>query len=133
MLSGGIGYIPCLQRWQRTSNMTSMRLSFATRITFRSTMAIWKQSRWKGFRSGQGFRSGRTYCWICHLTTPKNDEGKQQFSLDVQTAGCRELIQRKELGKCSVVPYVDGGRGGDDLLTRKGLRELLGDAKRGDI
>ena len=31
------------------------------------------------------------------------------------------------------MPYVDDGRGGDDFLTRKGLRELLADAKRGDI
>jgi site-specific DNA recombinase len=70
----------------------------------------------------------RTYC-----RRSKNDEGKQQFSLDVQAAGCRELIQQKQLGKYTAVPYVDDGRAGDDFLTRKGLRELLADAKRGDI
>ncbi len=63
----------------------------------------------------------------------KNDEGKQQFSLDVQTKGCDELIQRMELGAQLLVDYVDDGRAGDDFLTRAGLRQLLADAKRGDV
>ena len=63
----------------------------------------------------------------------KNDEGKQQFSLDVQTKGCDELLARMELGDALRVDYVDDGRAGDDFLTRQGLRQLLNDAKRGDV
>ena len=63
----------------------------------------------------------------------KNDEGKQQFSLDVQVKGCDELIARMELANEPRVDYVDDGRSGDDFLTRTGLRQLLADAKRGDI
>jgi Resolvase, N terminal domain len=69
----------------------------------------------------------RTYC-----RRSKNDEGKQQFSLDVQAAGCRELIQQKQLGEYPVVPYVDDGvRAMTSRLAK--LRDLLADAKRGDI
>ena len=63
----------------------------------------------------------------------KNDEGKQQFSLDVQTRGCDELIERMELGKARRVDHVDDGRAGDDFHTRAGLRQLIVDAKRGDV
>ena len=63
----------------------------------------------------------------------KNDEGKQQFSLDVQTKGCDELIARMDLADEPRVDYVDDGRAGDDFLTRTGLRQLLADAKRGDV
>lgn len=63
----------------------------------------------------------------------KNDEGKQQFSLDVQTKGCDELIARMELGGEARVDYVDDGRAGDDFITRQGLRQLIIDAKRGDV
>ena len=63
----------------------------------------------------------------------KNDEGKQQFSLDVQTKGCDEMIDRMELAAETRVDYVDDGRAGDDFLTRTGLRSLITDAKRGDI
>jgi site-specific DNA recombinase len=63
----------------------------------------------------------------------KNDEGKQQFSLDVQTRGCDELIERMELGEARRVDHVDDGRAGDDFHTRAGLRQLIVDAKRGDI
>ena len=70
----------------------------------------------------------RTYC-----RRSKNDEGKQQFSLDVQAAGCTELIQRLTFGDEPRRDYVDDGRSGDDFLTRAGLRQLLADAKRGDV
>ncbi|MBX3156783.1 MAG: recombinase family protein [Deltaproteobacteria bacterium] len=70
----------------------------------------------------------RTYC-----RRSKNDEGKQQFSLDVQAAGCAELIERMDLGAAPTLHYVDDGRSGDDFHTRSGLRQLLADAKRGDV
>ena len=70
----------------------------------------------------------RTYC-----RRSKNDEGKQQFSLDVQNDGCTEMIQRLDLGGAERVPYVDDGRAGDDFHTRAGLRQLLSDAQRGDV
>ncbi len=63
----------------------------------------------------------------------KNDDGKQQFSLDVQTKGCEEMIQRMELAEQTRVDYFDDGRSGDDFLTRNGLRDLIAEAKRGDI
>ena len=63
----------------------------------------------------------------------KNDEGKQQFSLDVQTKGCDELVARMELSTEPRVDYVDDGRAGDDFLGRTGLRQLLAETKRGDI
>lgn len=70
----------------------------------------------------------RTYC-----RRSKNDEGKQQFSLDVQANGCTELIQRMNLGDQTRRDYIDDGRAGDDFLTRMGLRQLLADAQRGDV
>jgi len=63
----------------------------------------------------------------------KNDEGKQQFSLDVQTKGCDELIARMGFANEARIDYVDDGRAGDDFLTRAGLRQLLAEAKRGDV
>ncbi len=63
----------------------------------------------------------------------KNDEGKQQFSLDVQTKGCDELLARMELSDAQRFDYVDDGRAGDDFITRQGLRQLLLDAKRGEV
>ncbi len=70
----------------------------------------------------------RTYC-----RRSKNDEGKQQFSLEVQATGCVELIERMEMAGQKRVDYVDDGRAGDDFITRAGLRQLLLDAKRGDV
>src|SRR5688500_9341755 len=70
----------------------------------------------------------RTYC-----RRSKNDEGKQQFSLDVQAAGCTDLIQRLNFGEQPRRDYIDDGRAGDDFLTRTGLRQLLADSQRGDI
>ncbi len=70
----------------------------------------------------------RTYC-----RRSKNDEGKQQFSLDVQASGCAEHIARMGLTQQSQIDYVDDGRSGDDFLGRPGLRKLLADAKRGDV
>jgi site-specific DNA recombinase len=63
----------------------------------------------------------------------KNDEGKQQFSLDVQAKGCEEHIARMGLSSELHIDYVDDGRAGDDFLTRSGLRALIAEAKRGDI
>src|SRR6516165_8835591 len=63
----------------------------------------------------------------------KNDEGKQQFSLDVQVRGCDEHIERMGLADRQRVDYVDDGRAGDDFLGRIGLRQLLAEAKRGDV
>jgi site-specific DNA recombinase len=70
----------------------------------------------------------RTYC-----RRSKNDEGKQQFSLDVQAAGCSEMAARMGLAHEPRRDYVDDGRGGDDFLTRAGLRQLLAEAQRGDV
>ena len=63
----------------------------------------------------------------------KNDEGKQQFSLDVQAKGCDEHIERMGLADKARVDYVDDGRAGDDFLGRTGLRQLLAEAMRGDV
>ncbi|MEJ7598492.1 MAG: recombinase family protein [Kofleriaceae bacterium] len=63
----------------------------------------------------------------------KNDEGKQQFSLDVQAKGCDEHIARMGFADQPHVDYVDDGRAGDDFLGRIGLRQLLAEAKRGDV
>lgn len=70
----------------------------------------------------------RTYC-----RRSKNDEGKQQFSLDVQASGCTELIARMGHGEAERRDYIDDGRSGDDFHTRAGLRALLADAQRGDV
>ena len=45
----------------------------------------------------------------------KNDEGKQQFSLEVQAKGCAEHLARMGLGDQPQVDYVDDGRSGDDF------------------
>jgi site-specific DNA recombinase len=63
----------------------------------------------------------------------KNDEGKQQFSLDVQTKGCDEFLARMGFADVPQVDYLDDGRSGDDFLGRTGLRKLISDAERGDI
>ena len=63
----------------------------------------------------------------------KNDEGKQQFSLDTQEKGCDEHIGRMGLAEQPRLDYVDDGRAGDDFLGRAGLRQLLADSKRGDV
>src|SRR5450755_4007858 len=70
----------------------------------------------------------RTYC-----RRSKNDEGKQMFSLDVQSAGCTELITRMGFANEERRDYVDDGRAGDDFHTRAGLRGLVLDAQRGDL
>lgn len=63
----------------------------------------------------------------------KNDEGKQQFSLDVQRHGCDEMVDRLTLGDAERAEYVDDGRAGDDFMTRAGLRQLITEASRGDV
>lgn len=63
----------------------------------------------------RGPRTIRTY-----RRRSKNDEGKQQFSLDVQARGCDELLARMELSAQPRIDYVDDGRAGDDFLTRSG-------------
>ena len=68
-----------------------------------------------------------------YLRRSKNDEGKQQFSLDVQRAGCQEFVQRLALGDLAVVEHVDDGKAGDDFHNRLGIRRLIADAKSGDV
>jgi site-specific DNA recombinase len=68
-----------------------------------------------------------------YLRRSKNDEGKQQFSLDVQRGGCRDFIARLALGAHPVVEYVDDGKAGDDFHSRAGIRQLIDDAKPGDV
>ncbi len=62
----------------------------------------------------------------------KNDEGKQQYSLDVQQAGCRDWLAGRGFAG-EVVAYVDDGKASDEFLNRTGLRKLLADAKPGDL
>ena len=62
----------------------------------------------------------------------KNDEGKQQYSLDVQQAGCRDWLAGRGFAG-EVVAYVDDGKASDEFLNRTGLRKLLADAKPGDV
>ena len=68
-----------------------------------------------------------------YLRRSKNDEGKQQFSLDVQRTGCREFVQRLALGEQDGVEYVDDGKAGDDFHSRHGIRRLLEEAAAGDV
>lgn len=68
-----------------------------------------------------------------YLRRSKNDEGKQQYSLDVQEAGCREWLRGAGLAAGKIVLYVDDGKASDEFLNRGGLRKLLGDALPGDV
>ena len=68
-----------------------------------------------------------------YLRRSKNDEGKQQFSLDVQRAGCREFVEQMGFGGQRVAEHVDDGKAGDDFHSRQGIRQLLEEAKPGDI
>ena len=69
-----------------------------------------------------------------YLRRSKNDDGKQQFSLDVQREGCREFVrQRLELADIEIVEYLDDGKAGDDFHSRVGMRRLFLDALPGDI
>ena len=68
-----------------------------------------------------------------YLRRSKNDEGKQQFSLDVQRAGSREFVERMGLGEHGTSEYVDDGKAGDDFHSRQGIRQLLEHAKPGDV
>ena len=46
-----------------------------------------------------------------YLRRSKNDEGKQQFSLDVQRNGCRTFIEARQLGKANrAIEYIDDGK-----------------------
>lgn len=51
----------------------------------------------------------RTYCG-----RSKNDEGKQQFSMEVQHAGCVEFISRMGFAEQERTDYVDDGGASDD-------------------
>ena len=68
-----------------------------------------------------------------YLRRSKNDEGKQQFSLDVQRTGAYRFIEKLQLGEQEVVEYVDDGRAGDDFHTRSGLQGLIAEAAAGDV
>ncbi len=63
----------------------------------------------------------------------KNDEGKQQFSLDVQDKGCRGWVATSLYAGGKIAAYVDDGKAGDDFHSRDGLRRLLADARAGDV
>ena len=69
-----------------------------------------------------------------YLRRSKNDDGKQQFSLDVQREGCRKFVrQRLELANVAIEEYLDDGKAGDDFHGRVGMRRLFLDALPGDI
>lgn len=68
-----------------------------------------------------------------YLRRSKNDEGKQQFSLDVQASGCRDFLAASPFAGAKVVEYVDDGKAGDDFHGRLGLRRLLDESRRGDV
>ncbi len=69
-----------------------------------------------------------------YLRRSKSDEGKQQFSLDVQRAGCHSFIaERLQLAGAHVAEYMDDGKAGDDFRTRAGMRAMILDSKPGDI
>lgn len=70
----------------------------------------------------------RTYC-----RRSKNDEGKQQFSMEVQNAGCLDFISRMGFAGDECVDYVDDGGASDDFLTRAGLRQMITESQRGDV
>ena len=76
---------------------------------------------------------GATMTVHIYLRRSKNDEGKQQFSLDVQRAGCREFVSRLGLGAVEVVELIDDGKAGDDFHNRLGIKRLLENARPGDI
>ena len=69
-----------------------------------------------------------------YLRRSKNDEGKQQFSLDVQREGCQTFVrQRFELADLQHTEYLDDGKAGDDFHSRVGMRRLILEALPGDI
>lgn len=70
----------------------------------------------------------RTYC-----RRSKNDEGKQQFSMEVQHAGCGEFIARMGFPSEDRIDYVDDGGASDNFLTRAGLRQIISESQRGDV
>jgi site-specific DNA recombinase len=70
----------------------------------------------------------RTYC-----RRSKNDEGKQQFSMEVQHAGCLEFISRMGFAGEGRMDHVDDGGASDNFLTRAGLRQMISEAQRGDV
>lgn len=68
-----------------------------------------------------------------YLRRSKNDEGKQQYSLDVQEAGCRDWLRASPFVSSKPVLYVDDGEASDEFVNRTGLRKLLTEAKPGDV
>lgn len=68
-----------------------------------------------------------------YVRRSKNDEGKQQFSLDVQSGGCHDFLSASPFAGAKVVEYVDDGKAGDDFHSRSGLRQLLEESRRGDV
>lgn len=68
-----------------------------------------------------------------YLRRSKNDEGKQQYSLDVQEAGCRDWLRASPFASGKLALYVDDGEASDEFLTRTGLRKLLAEAMPGDV
>src|SRR5262245_28287807 len=73
-----------------------------------------------------------------YLRRSKADEGHQQFSLDVQRAGCQRFLddlagRGLTLSWRGRVEYVDDDRAGDDFLGRDALRRLLAEVQPGDV
>ncbi len=68
-----------------------------------------------------------------YLRRSKNDEGKQQYSLDVQEGGSRDWLRSSPFASAKVVLYVDDGKASDEFLSRPELRRLLADAVAGDV
>jgi site-specific DNA recombinase len=108
--------------------LSSKKARWRIAQTIRDCDNVQRVSAPRGAHPNRGHMTVRTYC-----RRSKNDEGKQQFSLDIQFNGCIELIARLGLGNEERVDYVDDGRAGDDFLTRPDLRRMLIDAKRGDV
>lgn len=72
-----------------------------------------------------------------YLRRSRAEEGKQEFSLDVQRQGCAAFVPRlssllgMKIGKA--VEYIDDGIAGDDFVGRAGLAQLMADSSKGDV
>jgi site-specific DNA recombinase len=67
-----------------------------------------------------------------YLRRSKSDAGKQEFSIDVQRAGCHRFAGVVAEGEAAIVEYLDDGKAGDDFYSRTDLRRLVADTQPGD-
>src|SRR5690606_17042920 len=74
----------------------------------------------------------RTMTARIYLRRSKNDEDKQQFSLDVQRQGAEQFIA-EQFPRINIEVYTDDGVAGDEFLNRPGLMRLIADCQRGDV